>query len=262
MAARKRSTRSPRRSSRRRSGGGSSAPLLALGAILGLGAFSIWATANHKSPQEALATLFQRPASQIATSIPARTESTPAPDKPIVTSSAPKPQTAVISPVPRPSVPVAPAPRTLAEVLSQPAKPQPKPVPSQTVASVASAPRVIPPVAMPPRGVNTPAHSPLAVFAKEKLIIHKTAWDKSPAIATVEKGREMRSYGKTGRWHRVIVPTTSLIGWVHEDQLIGGKNKPDSASLITGSVAQNKPAANRSPATPRIMPPKAVGEKN
>lgn len=93
---------------------------------------------------------------------------------------------------------------------------------------------------MPPRGVNTPANSPSVIYAKAKLTIHKNAWDRSPAIATIEKGREMRSYGKTGRWHRVVVPSTNIIGWVHEDQLIGGHNKPDSATLITGSVAKRR----------------------
>ncbi len=79
----------------------------------------------------------------------------------------------------------------------------------------------------------------------------------------------MRSYGKTGRWHRVIVPKTNMIGWVHENQLIGGRNKPDSATMITGSIARKRQTATattpnpmRSPTHRRIEPPKAVGQKN
>ncbi len=111
---------------------------------------------------------------------------------------------------------------------------------------------------MPPRGVNSPAHSPTVVFAKEKLIIRKTAWEKAPAIAVIEKGREMRSYGKTGRWHRVIVPTTNLIGWVHEDLLVGDKNKPDSASLMTGAIGKKTETGTPRMST-RPLPPKAIG---
>jgi len=122
---------------------------------------------------------------------------------------------------------------------------------------------------MPPRGVNTPASSPSVIYAKARLTIHKNAWDKSPSIGVVEKGREMRSYGKTGRWHRVIVPKTNMIGWVHEDQLIGGRNKPDTASLVTGSIAKKQQTATVAPsrqaprpAHSRMEPPKAVGQKN
>src|SRR5690606_16859899 len=149
-----------------------------------------------------------------------------------------------VGPVPRPAAAVAPV------------RPQP---PEQSAVLTAKLPA-------PPRGTNTPAHSPSVIYAKAKLTIHKNAWDKSPAIGTVEKGREMRSYGKTGKWHRVVVPSTNMIGWVHEDQLRGGRNKPDSAQMITtGSIAKKPQAA--APATPltqkaRIQPPMAVGQKN
>ncbi|MBR7652449.1 hypothetical protein KCX83_08955 [Brucella oryzae] len=271
MAARKRTTRSPKRSTKRsaKSSGkssGSSTPLLALVAILGLGAFSLWATTQHKSPQAAITALFQRPASKPNTQPAARTE-----PKATVTSKAPESKApakdygAAVGPVPRPSAPVvAPAPqKPVQQAAIQPATP-PRPT-NQVVASAASAT----PRAMPPRGVNTPASSPSVIYAKARLTIHKNAWDKSPSIGVVEKGREMRSYGKTGRWHRVIVPKTNMIGWVHEDQLVGGRNKPDSASLITGSIAKKPQSATVAqpkqaphPAHSRMEPPKAVGQKN
>jgi len=273
MAARKRTTRSPKRSPKRSSksgqSSGSSAPLLALAAILGLGAFSLWATTQHKSPQAALTALFQRPASKPVAQPAARTE-----PKATVTSNTPESKApakdygAAVGPVPRPSAPVAaPAPqKPVQQAAIQTATP-PRPA-SQVVA-----PPPPPPAAalrsMPPRGINTPASSPSVIYAKARLTIHKNAWDKSPSIGVVEKGREMRSYGKTGRWHRVIVPKTNMIGWVHEDQLIGGHNKPDSASLITGSVAKKPQTATVAPpkqaphpAHSRMEPPKAVGQKN
>lgn len=279
MAARKRTTRSPKRSTKRssRSSGkssGSSAPLLALAAILGLGAFSLWATSQHKSPQAAITALFQRSESQPKTkpSTPPAARSEP---KATVASKTPESKVpskdygAAVGPVPRPSAPVvAPAPQKPVQqaALQKPTPPRP--------ANQVVAPPPPPPAAalrsMPPRGVNTPASSPSVIYAKARLTIHKNAWDKSPSIGIVEKGREMRSYGKTGRWHRVIVPKTNMIGWVHEDQLIGGRNKPDSASLITGSVAKKPQTAAAAapskqasqPARSRMEPPKAVGQKN
>ncbi|MDH0367002.1 hypothetical protein [Brucella anthropi] len=276
MAARKRTTRTPKRSTKRsaRSSGkssGSSTPMLALAAILGLGAFSLWATSQHKSPQAAITALFQRPASKPNTQSSARTE-----PKATVTSKAPESKApenkawskdygAAVGPVPRPSAPVmAPAPqKPVQQAAIQTATP-PRPTNQVVVSPPAAALR-----SMPPRGVNTPASSPSVIYAKARLTIHKNAWDKSPSIGVVEKGREMRSYGKTGRWHRVIVPKTNMIGWVHEDQLIGGRNKPDSASLITGPVTRKTQTATAAapkqapnPAHSRMEPPKAIGQKN
>ncbi|AEQ08339.1 hypothetical protein BMNI_I0711 [Brucella melitensis NI] len=232
---------------------------MALGAILALGAFSLWSTAQHKSPQAALSALFQRPAPKPAPAATAKAENKPAPGKTADTKAPARDSAAAVGPVPRPAAPVAPTPQKPVQTAAVAAPKPPRPSGS-VVASVTPAA----PHAMPPRGVNTPANSPSVIYAKAKLTIHKNAWDRSPAIATIEKGREMRSYGKTGRWHRVVVPSTNIIGWVHEDQLIGGHNKPDSATLITGSVAKKAPSPASTPAhvQSHILPPKAVGAKN
>ncbi|GGA92464.1 hypothetical protein GCM10011491_20600 [Brucella endophytica] len=81
-----------------------------------------------------------------------------------------------------------------------------------------------------PVGRPDPATTPSAFYARERVVIREHAWDKSAAIGAVERGREMRSYGKTGKWHRVVVPSTSMIGWVHEDQLAS------SPPFFTGSI--------------------------
>lgn len=249
MAAKKRSSRTRKRSTKRKSGSGSSAPLLALSVILGLGAFSLWATAQHKNPHAVFTALFQRTASRPAPPAPVKTEQRAEARKAVAERKAqPKQETKdfakAVGPVPRPAAAVAPV--------------RPKP-PEQSAVLTAKLPT-------PPRGTNTPAHSPSVIFAKVKLTIHKNAWDKSPAIGTVEKGREMRSYGKTGRWHRVVVPSTNMIGWVHENQLVGGRSKPDSAKMITGSIARKPqpaaPVASQSQNKSRIQPPLAVGSKN
>ena len=269
MAPRKRSSRptkrSTGRSTGRKSGSGSSAPILALGAILGLGAFSLWATAQHKSPQAALTALFQRAAPQVSSSAPAKVEDKQRVERAAVEKKTPsKDYAGAVGPVPRPVALVAPAQN---KPVQQAAIQAPKsPMPTQRVAPPPPPPASARALPMPPRGTNTAAHSPSVIYAKAKLTIHKNAWDKSPAIGTVEKGREMRSYGKTGKWHRVVVPSTNMIGWVHEDQLRGGRNKPVRAQMITtGSIAKKPQAA--APATPltqkaRIQPPMAVGQKN
>jgi len=273
MAARKQSSRSTKRNTGRsggrstghKSGSGSSAPILALAAILGLGAFSLWATAQHKSPQAALTALFQRAAPQVTSSAPAKVETRRPAEKAVVEKKTQSNDyAAAVGPVPRPSALVAPTqPKPLQQAAIQTPKP---PMTTQKVAVPPPPPASARALPMPPRGTNTPAHSPSVIYAKAKLTIHKNAWDKSPAIGTVEKGREMRSYGKTGKWHRVVVPSTNMIGWVHEDQLRGGRNKPDSAQLITtGSIGKKPQVA--APAAPlaqkaRIQPPMAVGQKN
>ncbi len=270
MAARKRTTRSPKRSTKRTSkssgkSSGSSTPVLALAAILGLGAFSLWATSQHKSPQAALTALFQRPASKPVSQPAARTEPKAAVTSKASESKAPsKDYGTAVGPVPRPQAPVmAVKPQNpVQQAAIQTA------APPRTTNQIVAAPPAAALRSMPPRGVNTPASSPSVIYAKTRLTIHKNAWDKSPSIGVVEKGREMRSYGKTGRWHRVIVPKTNMIGWVHEDHLVGGRNKPDSASLITGSIAKPQtataavPRQAPNPALSRMEPPKAVGSKN
>ncbi|MFD1197531.1 hypothetical protein ACFQ3K_04220 [Brucella gallinifaecis] len=273
MAARKRSSRSAKRSTGRSAGrstrskgnAGSSAPILALGAILGLGAFSLWATTQHKSPQAALTALFQRPSPQTTISAPPKLHTRPSTEKAAIDKkTSAKDYAGAVGPIPRPAAPIVPAPivPALAKPQKQAAIQSSKaPIPTQKVAPPLASPRPLP---MPPRGTNSPGYSPSVVYAKTKLTIHKNAWNRSPAIGAVEKGREMRSYGKTGKWHKVAVPTTNIIGWVHEDQLLGGRNKPDSAQMITtGSIAR-KPQTQAAPVAQkvRIEPSIAVGHKN
>lgn len=248
MAARKRTKRSSKRVNKRKAG--SSSGMLALAVLLGLGGFSLWATSQHKNPTDAIAKLFQpTPSNSIVgkPSTPVRADM--APSKKTTHIAQPQPnkrETArAIEPTPRPSVALVPS--------SRPIQPQrPASLPSKPVSA--------------PVGLNTSAHSPTVVYAKERLTIRKTAWDKSAPIGTVEKGREMRSYEKTGRWHRIAVPTTNLIGWVHEDQLIGGNKKPDRAAVITGSInSKSQPdEIKRSNPAQKSRPqrPLALGSQN
>lgn len=269
MAPRKRSSsrpakRSTGRSGRRKTSSSSSAPILALGAILGLGAFSLWATAQHKSPQAAITALFKPSMPKTTSPAPSKTETRQPSERVAIEKKAQSRNYAgAVGPVPRPVAPVAAAqPKPVQQAAIQTPKP---PMPTQKLAPPPPPPASARALPMPPRGTNTAAHSPSVIYAKTKLTIHKNAWDKSPSIGTVDKGREMRSYGKTGKWHRVVVPSTNMIGWVHEDQLLGGRSKPDNAGMITGSIAQKpQTSAHAAPVVQkvRIQPPMAVGQKN
>ncbi|MGH6861000.1 MAG: hypothetical protein ACRECY_12125 [Phyllobacterium sp.] len=79
--------------------------------------------------------------------------------------------------------------------------------------------------------------APSVVYARERLTLRRNAWDKSPPVGSVEKGREMRSYSKTGKWHRIVVPATNMIGWVHEDMLIAGNARSSISSMATGAIS-------------------------
>lgn len=100
-----------------------------------------------------------------------------------------------------------------------------------------------------------PNMAPSVVYARERLTLRRNAWDKSDPVGTVEKGREMRSYSKTGKWHRIVVPATDMIGWVHEDLLIAGKSRSGISSMATGAIS----SAPKSAQVPPVYPSRPVG---
>ncbi|PRD45938.1 hypothetical protein C5748_02035 [Phyllobacterium phragmitis] len=103
-----------------------------------------------------------------------------------------------------------------------------------------------------PAGRASPDTTPSVIYARKRITIRKRAWDKAASVGTVEKGREMRSYGKTGKWHRVVVPSTAMIGWVHEDMLATSQPR----SLITGSIFKTPIKPEISAPNPPPMPVK------
>ncbi|MGU3574875.1 hypothetical protein ACLBWZ_05060 [Brucellaceae bacterium C25G] len=256
--------------------------IIALGAIVAVGAVSLWAVAQHKSPQTAISSLFRgtantnRIVSQPQNTNQPTVKKAEAPDparKTRLDERAPTRATAT-APVPRPAVGLMPS-KSVASAAPQPvSKPQvasntvPVTKPNQMVAAITP-----PPAArqnLPPRGENRPDTTPSMVYAKQKLTVHKTAWDKSPSMGEVEKGRELRSYGQTGKWHRVVVPTTDMIGWVHEDMLVitkktAGANGAMPTPLTTGSIKAEK-ATNALPFTAKTVtnhpvPQRSVGNQ-
>jgi hypothetical protein len=147
-------------------------------------------------------------------------------------------------------VPVGPQPQKIVATQIQQASLQPKGVAPHPKVSMSNTEKANIEL---PHGRNLPNMAPAIVYARERLVLYQHAWDKSSSVATIEKGREMRSYSKTGKWHRIAVPATGMIGWVHEDKLILGKTNLDISSLTTSTP---KPAQGQA-----IYPPRPVGAR-
>ncbi len=280
MAPRKTTARK-KRSTRSKSAGRSPAAMLTVGAIVVLGAAALWATSQSKSPSSSVTALFRNATGMGTGSNTAperRTAQAPSRQQNIAqnnTQSRPQvqvqsqtqSQTAAPAPLRRPPLNVgqsqAAEPKNqqkqVAMVTPQIA-PKPAQQPQVQAANKPAATQSMPPLPPVSKAVtdDNSRHAsgafkiPKAIIARQALTIRETAWDKAKIVGSVEKGREMRSYAKVGRWHRVVVPSTNIIGWVQEDQLMF-KNRQDrimpvraaqakSTSLTTGSV-NKQPAA-------------------
>ena len=260
MAKRKRSTRStsrsPKRSSSRSSSGVSpTGSLLALVVIIGVGALTIWKAAYQENPPAILTRFVESPVPHKN----GRDVRKPKTELKQTAQTKPREESSksniLSAPVPRPSIPVGLQPqKSLATQQVQQASLQPTRVVQRSHVSVGSAERAN--IEMP-RGRNLPDLAPAVVYARERLILRQHAWDKSAPVGTVEKGREMRSYSKTGKWHRIAVPTTDMIGWIHEDRLITGKTDLNISNITTGAILGTaKPAHWQA-----VYPPRPVGAK-
>jgi hypothetical protein len=216
-----------RRSAKRSSGSGGGA-FLAVLALVGLGAAGWWTASGKQHPD------FSRLISRFSTPKNA-SETKPRPKEAVAAvkpSQKPEENKAKVNvPVrqkdeaPRPPLPVravVPASREPASTVTVLRPPAPiNPVETKTA------------MAGIPVGRPTPETTPSVIFARDRLVIREHAWDKSAAVGTVERGREMRSYSRTGKWHRVTVPTTGIVGWVHEDML---SSRP--SPFMTGSISR------------------------
>lgn len=282
MAPRKTTSRK-KRSTRSKNSGNSVAATLTVGAILIFGATALWATSQGKSPSSSVTALLSNAAGSgskagsgsgaAASHDKKQIQNRPHNTAPARSQVQKTPQQAQAAPAPlrRPPLNIGQsqgAENKISEKQLAMAAPQPAlrivPKPMQQPAAKADASHAAP--LPPPAGKSATDNSryangafkiPKVIIAKQALTIRETAWDKAKSAGTVEKGREMRSYAKVGRWHRVVVPSTNIIGWVQEDQLIfknqlNGVVPARSASarnapFTTGSV--NKHPANKQPAS-------------
>ncbi len=277
-------TRTRRKAASSRSSGSSYSSIFALAAILGLGGVSIWAVSQKESPQTAISNLLSGKQQSSSTSSSAsRTSRSENISQASKTKETNRDNKISAAPAPTPAVKRPPAPVTAKATLQSNNN-------EQQIASLAPLPRttsiierIIPAskpqktekttpatpqsaiTKLPPAGKNLSDSAPRPVFARVALRIHKNAWEKSAVQGSVKKGHEMRSYGQTGKWHRVVVPGTDVIGWVHEDQLIVAKapvNKNTSrgiSDIITGSIQPTKTMTGNAVSTP--VPPASVSAK-
>lgn len=116
--------------------------------------------------------------------------------------------------------------------------PQQRPQTAMTPTTSKSLPAVPykPDTTLPPRGrfgVNNAAN---AIFARRTTLIFATKNKKGQPVARVARGQEMRSYEKNGNWHRIVVPSTNIIGWAEASDLTTKAPffKPDRAA--TGAI--------------------------
>lgn len=87
---------------------------------------------------------------------------------------------------------------------------------------------------LPPKaqfGVNNAAG---IIYAKTTIAIYEKNDSRSKRVAIVKPGQEMRSYEHLGTWHRIVVPTTDIIGWAKDDDIILNVND----STKTGNSAK------------------------
>ena len=247
MAPRKSTTRK-KRPARGKSSGQSAAAVVTVGAIVALGAAALWATSQSRSPTASVSGLFRTNNSSVARTNPpaAKTGSTSTESKTAQTRAS---EPAAPAPIRRPQVNVGEQKQVAVLAPRVENKPATQIVPPKPAAQSAMP-------ALPPVGKTAPEDNsrhasgafkiPKAIIAKQALNIREKAWDQAKTVGRVEKGREMRSYAKVGRWHRVVVPSTNIIGWVQEDQLVF-KNQPrqttasravapQRSAITTGSI--------------------------
>lgn len=262
MAPRKKRTTRKKKPTR------SPAAVVTLSALIVLGGAAVWASSQNKSPTESISQLVKKTANSFASAPASNSSNKPAGSTSTTRITQPqrteKATTTAAVTVARPSQPLGSSVKVRPD--SKPQS-QVQPLVKPKLATNPTIPARNPQIktaniakpstpALPPISQNSEPNSrnasgaykrPKVIIARQSLQVRARAWTQADPVGKVEKGREMRSYAKVGKWHRVVVPATDIIGWVHEDQLIVKAEKRDNRAdkrIITGSVAANttKPA--------------------
>ena len=87
---------------------------------------------------------------------------------------------------------------------------------------------------LPPQARFAVNNAANVIFARVPTAIYTKADSHSKIVANVKAGQEMRSYERQGNWHRVVVPSTNIIGWANGTSL--STRAPDISSLIDGAL--------------------------
>lgn len=88
---------------------------------------------------------------------------------------------------------------------------------------------------LPPKAQFGANNAAGIIYAKTTIAIYEKNDSRSKRVAMLKPGQEMRSYEHLGTWHRIVVPTTDIIGWAKDDDIILNVN--DSAK--TGNSAKS-----------------------
>lgn len=89
---------------------------------------------------------------------------------------------------------------------------------------------------LPPKGQFAINNAANAIYAQKRTTIYLKADQTSKIVAFVEKGQEMRSYETNGRWHRIVVPSTNIIGWAKDETLTASKSRSGIDTNATSSI--------------------------
>lgn len=90
---------------------------------------------------------------------------------------------------------------------------------------------------LPPKAKFAANNAANVIFATAPTPIFMNADSHSKVIATVKNGQEMRSYDHQGAWHRVVVPSTDIIGWANEKNL--SPTSPTISGLIDSAITSS-----------------------
>lgn len=100
---------------------------------------------------------------------------------------------------------------------------------------------------LPPKAQFGANNAAGIIYAKTTIAIYERNDSRSKRVAMVKPGQEMRSYEHLGTWHRIVVPTTGIIGWAKDDDIIlniNASNKTGNSAKavdknVTSSISNN-----------------------
>lgn len=92
---------------------------------------------------------------------------------------------------------------------------------------------------LPPKAQFGANNAARIVYAKTTITIYEKNDSRSKRVAVVKSGQEMRSYEHLGTWHRIVVPTTDIIGWAKDEDIILNINDSNKTGNSAKAVDKN-----------------------
>lgn len=111
------------------------------------------------------------------------------------------------------------------------------PSPSATPQNASTPVPYKPDTNLPPRAKFAANNAANVIFAKVPTTIYLKADSHSKIVATIKSGQEMRSYEQLGPWHRIVVPSTDIIGWANEKDL--SRKAPTLSDIIDRAMTSS-----------------------